>query len=359
MTTDHSATVPGSPAQDAATGSRPLPVRRLLWLIPLGFLGNLLYALIATDPEALRAALDLDARYLVLALILALSPILCNALRLWRWGRFLQPEFRYFTALRVVLIAEVGCAVTPTAIGGAPLKIAALSRSGFSPAAGVTLAAIGTLEDIVFISLAIPIAAMASGLLPHFVSTLGQMLAAVWPGHGLWLAAGLAAVLAVAGWSLLRARRAHPLRERVHGFWRQTVANLELIRRRGRGVFIGNLVIAALQWSARLSILTALVAGLGVTLEPVRTAVLQWLCFTCMVLSPTPGAIGGAEAAFVLVFGRELPAALVPLSLAAWRLVTFYGLNLIGLLVLVLTGSRRRLPRRVPDHGGDLSLSRP
>ncbi len=127
---------------------------------------------------------------------------------------------------------------------------------------------------------------------------------------------------------------------RLRRWFGELAAHLRLIRRRGAGTFAGNMMLAALQWSARLSIVTALAAGLGAPLEPVRAAVLQWLCFTCMTMMPTPGAAGGAEASFVLVFGRELPEPLLPLAVASWRLLTFYALNIAGLAAL-LVGWRR------------------
>lgn len=329
------------------TTARRLSWRRLLWLVPLGLLGNLTYALLATDRQAMHAALDLNGRWLVVALLLAAAPILLNATRVWRWGRLLQPGWTWPSALRVVLIAEVGAAVTPTAIGGAPLKVAALARSGHGSAGALTMAALGSIEDALFITTAVPLAAIGSGLLPQFLETLGQALGAAWSRPAAALVVG--AVVLLVGLVCLYRWRSTDLGARVRTGGRAWLTRLResavLVRRRGLPVLLGNVLLAGLQWTARLSILTALAAGLGAPLEPLRTAVLQWLCFTCMTMMPTPGAVGGAEAAFVLVFGPELPAALLPLCLAGWRLVTFYGPNAGGLLVLLaMSGDRGRAP---------------
>ena len=92
-----------------------------------------------------------------------------------------------------------------------------------------------------------------------------------------------------------------------------------------------------------------LAAGLGVPLEPLRAMVLQWLCVLVMMATPTPGAVGGAEAGFLLVFGREIPHAVVPVILAAWRFVGFYGLNLLALGMLTMIWRRNGLPRPMAD----------
>jgi glycosyltransferase 2 family protein len=305
-------------------------------------MGNLLYAALATDRAALHATLDLDARWLLMAVALSFAPPVFNALRVWRWGRLLAPGFRFTAALHTVLVAEVGAAVTPTAVGGAPLKVAALARNGLGTAGGVALAALGGLEDAFFIIVTISLAAWHTGLLPRFMEDFREIAATPLPGIGSLLIWPSIAIMAAVAICLLRHRRAARLRARASSWWNDLRANIHLVRDRGLGTFAGNVLLAGLQWSSRLSILTALVAGLGVPLEPLRTAVLQWLCFTCMALVPTPGAVGGAEAAFVLVFGRELPAAMLPMAMAAWRMVTFYGLNLVGLAVLILLERRGR-----------------
>lgn len=321
--------------------------RRLSWLILLGLAGNVGYTLLVTDQTALRATLRLDPGWLLAAVALAVAPLGLNTLRVWRWARLLKPGVALGDALRVVLIAEVGAAVTPSALGGSPLKIAALARRGFGTAGGVTITALGSLEDAGFVVLALPLAAWGTGLLPRFLALTGGVSPASWWGPRLLLAAGILLALATVAWLAMRGRRGARRRVRLRRWWRETRALITLIRRRGLGTYLGNVALASLQWSCRLSIVTALAAGLGASLDPWRSGVLQWLCTVVMAVTPTPGAIGGAEAAFVMIFGRELPAGLTPLTLAAWRLVAFYGLQALALLLLAVLPARwPRLPGR-------------
>lgn len=316
--------------------------RPLLWLIPIGLIGNLLYALSASDRETLRTSLNVDVRWLLLAFLLAVMPLVFNTCRVWRWGRLLMPGFRRQTALRTVLCAELGAAMTPTAIGGAPLKVAVLARSGLGTSGGVALATLGGLEDACFIIPAIILTAWRTGLLPRFMADLNETIAAIPSGANVPSALIIAFFALAAPVLLLRHQRAAGLRHRIVRWFDDVRCSLRIARNHGRGVFAGNVALAGFQWSARLSIFAALAVGLGTPLEPLRAAVLQWLCFTCMALVPTPGAIGGAEASFVLVLGQELPAPILPLAMAAWRLITFYGLNLASIGALILM--QRRSP---------------
>jgi uncharacterized membrane protein YbhN (UPF0104 family) len=90
---------------------------------------------------------------------------------------------------------------------------------------------------------------------------------------------------------------------------------------------------------------TALVAFLGAPVDPVLFFLLQWVVFTAMMFIPTPGASGGAEAAFYLVYSALIPAGIIGLATAGWRFFTFYlqlGLGSLVFALLNVEGSRRR-----------------
>ena len=181
-----------------------------------------------------------------------------------------------------------------------------------------------------------PIAVLATGMVPQIAAMLRRASDATFPGQGFVVLGVVIVVLALGVWLLLRGDRGHRRRARLRRWWREMVAHARMIRRYGLRTFVGNVLLASLQWTMRLSIVTALAAGLGAPMEPVRAAVLQWICFSGMTLTPTPGAVGGAEAVFLLIFGHELPSELVPVALASWRVITFYGLTTLALLLLTI-----------------------
>ena len=114
---------------------------------------------------------------------------------------------------------------------------------------------------------------------------------------------------------------------RVHAPLPAHAANVAaaLVARRGRLRFAAGLALAAVQWTARYSVAAALLAFLGVPVEPVLSWALQWATFTLMAAVPTPGAVGGAEAAFAALYAPFVPADVLGLATAAWRLVLFYA----------------------------------
>ena len=108
------------------------------------------------------------------------------------------------------------------------------------------------------------------------------------------------------------------------------------------------------QWLSRHSVITVLVWSLGIPADPGLFWLLQWVVFTTMTLVPTPGAAGGAEAIFALVFGPLLPPSAVGWLVMGWRLLTFYILLLAGALAFSWLEARRKKRRIGSGCGAEL-----
>jgi hypothetical protein len=104
----------------------------------------------------------------------------------------------------------------------------------------------------------------------------------------------------------------------------------------GKLRFVVNLLLAAVHWSARYSVVWALSLGLGFSADPLRFLLLQWLTFAAMAFVPTPGAAGGAEGVFLLLFSYHLPRHAIPTIMIGWRFIDFYFLAILSLAILGL-----------------------
>jgi uncharacterized protein (TIRG00374 family) len=127
-------------------------------------------------------------------------------------------------------------------------------------------------------------------------------------------------------------------RRRLRKTWTDYRDVQRLVLRRGKGRFALTFVITAVQWASRYSVVTALAYFLAPErhVDPVLFFLLQWVIFTAMNFVPTPGASGGAEAAFVLVYSALLPARVIGIATAGWRLLTFYFQLTLGSILFTL-----------------------
>jgi glycosyltransferase 2 family protein len=320
--------------------------RTALIVVPIGVFGNIAFSLFATDRDVLRSLLEFPREYLGLAVALALLPWLMNTLRLYVWTRFFGYPISFRDAYQIILGMDLGAAVSPTAVGGGFFRWGMLVQRGVSPGAAASLSTLPSVEDAVFFAIALPIAiyVSASWDLPVF-RQLGPYVR-----DNVAVAATVVFVVLFIAWVTTRfllvgglGRRAQERSMRWFGRTRRRLRLARadaaeiflLIARRGKGWFALSMVFTSVHWIARYSVISALVAFLGIPVDPVLFWVLQWVVFSLMAMIPTPGAVGGAEAAFYLIYGAFLPHHVIGIATAGWRFLTFY--LQLGLAALIFT----------------------
>lgn len=286
------------------------------------------------DASQLSALVHLDALPVLGAVLLAFVPWLTGATRLWNWSRWDGTPLGWMACLRIVASGEVGAAISPTSFGSASVKSALMVRSGIPLSRAVSIQTMGSVEDAIFFLTVMPVLTLVSGVLDDtLVADATTWLASRrlrLDASLLWipLAAAVVAILAVRS----------PWLRRLQDLFRATMFDFRVrVLRAFREhplVWSTNLALAAIQWLARFSVFGLLLAGFGIEYDALRILVLQWICFTAMGLVPTPGAQGGAELIFLGIFAAEVPPDRLMLAMSAWRMLTFYFLTLVGLMVL-------------------------
>lgn len=312
--------------------------------------------------------IDLSARIvapglILLAAALAFVPLLANSLRFALWSRFLGLGLGFRGGLKVVTGTMIANSITPSAAGGAPIKILFLIGEGVSPRRAATLISLQTAEDVLVLSATVSICLALSGFqLIDFLDQQPGLLVRIEASLALagWIGAGLVVVLTALGWALasgflgqrLRARAAR-ISARVRSFAGQILNDWLGVIRRGKGFALANLALALAQWLARFSMAGIVLAAFGEAWRPALYWLLQYLVQSISSAVPTPGGAGGAEAGFLLLFAPFVAAGVLVPAMSAWRLIFFY-LPLSGaalLFFLLHRGARHRAPEPKRDDG--------
>lgn len=352
----------------AAAAGRSMPggldriFRTALLIIPIGVIGNVGFSLLVTEREMLRSVTEYPRVYLLLALGLGVLPWFTGSLRLLVWTRFLGHRVRFKDTFEITLATMLGAAVSPTAIGGGLFKWGQLVQRGVSPGAAASLTLLEPFEDAVFFAIALPAAIVitASWQLPVFGAAAGEVSRNLPP-----VLIGTLAI-ALATWLVVRTilkgvfgrktqrkgqRFLLRMRRRLTTAWVDARTVYQLIGKTGKARFAFTLTLTAIHWISRYSVISALVAFLGAPVQPVLFWLLQWIVFTLATVIPTPGAAGGAEAAFFVIYSPFLPSGIMGLATAGWRFFTFYLLLLLAAIVYILLGgARKRRPLMVVDQ---------
>lgn len=328
-------------------------LRRLLPVICAGVLVNLAVGWYWSDRNQALEWPGISWQYVLLAALSALLPWFWHSVRLAIWGRFFGVRISGLHLLRIVVATDVGGVVMPQAVGGAPVKMAMLVQQGYNPGQAATLALVGNFEDVVFFAGLIPVSFF---LLHPGENPLWQFGGMALKKYGWWILLMLAA--AASGYWVLKtlfvARR--PAGPPKNSRWRTLIAEFRaaarMVRQKGHKPFLLSMLAMTAQWLTRFAILPAVLLALGFSGDLTPFFLWQWMVFIAMTLVPTPGAAGGAEAAFLMVFGKIIPAAAVAPALSGWRFLTYYFVLLAGVGILWATAKKVSASRHPETSDG-------
>ena len=330
--------------------------RKLLFLIPLGVIGNVAFILLAGDGVLFRSQVHIAPEYIVIAAFLSITPWFTGALRLLLWSRFLGGGLRYREVFRIVLGAELGAAISPPIIGGSAVKAGMLMQKGLPGGTALSLTALESMEDGLFFLVMVPLALTLSSswdlpVIQRLLSGSGHAsLPMFLAGGGIACGAVFALAQPRCRTLVMRFTPAARLATIIAPAYRNFIEAWKTIIAGGKSVFALTFALTAVQWICRYSILTLLLLSLSLPVQPVLFMALQVLVFALMSFIPTPGGAGGAEAVFYIFYHPFLAADSIGLVTAGWRFFTFYFLLFLAAALFLVFGMRTATATK-PNNG--------
>ena len=246
--------------------------------------------------------------------------------------------------LRGQLTWEFMSAVTPSAMGGAPLAAYFIARENGLAVGRVSAIMLFTmLMDQIWFAVAIVALYLGAVWLPVFPTGLGAAgvgtVAAYLGGMLVYIAFFAYATLVrpeiigrVAGW-IVRIPGLRRFRTTVERETTKLGEQAVVLRGQPAGFYLTGALLTAAYWLLRYGTLLLVALSFTRDLRPVlmvfRTAGL-WLAGLIM---PTPGGSGGIEGLFVLFVAPLLPEGYGGPVLLAWRGLAYYAVLIVGLFV--------------------------
>lgn len=282
--------------------------------------------------------------WLLGAALFAIIPNFINAIRVTLWTNFIKRRIGYSQSIKIVISSEIGAAITPTAVGGAPVKVAMLVQNGLKTGEAASLTALSSLEDTLLFIFAVPISYLF--IAEENMARINSLLESAWmkslPAIQ-WLV--LAILLFVIIWFIISHfihYKSLPFKKSVGKILVQVRKALHdfksvfmFIGKKGKKWFALTFLLTCVQWILRYSVISMLVVGLGLSTDPFLFFFLQTVIFGLMNFIPTPGAVAGAEALSLSVYGPFVGIHMVGLVTITWRFFTYYFLLVTGILVLM------------------------
>ncbi|UYG00939.1 lysylphosphatidylglycerol synthase transmembrane domain-containing protein [Halomonas sp. GD1P12] len=326
------------PALSAAKPARRLHALPVVLLLA-AVVAPLVLVLLAGGREALLYARAFPTSLLGLMVVIAAVCWNINALRLRLMLGIGTLNQR--SALGIELAAKFALCATPGGSGGPVTLLALLSRRGVPPAKGTAVFLIDQGCDSLF-----------------FLSMLGLAVAASligetrWPHQGLIEAAllGLGVLFTLFVFVILYLPRLLRLRPKARP---QAVRRRWLARRLLRGrralamtlrlpkpTLAAILLLTALHWVLRYSLLFIAVIGVGGQADWLWTFLIQMLAMAASQLSFLPGGAGAAELGVGTLLLPLMAQEQVAAAVLVWRLVSYHLYLGVGAPVFLLLGAR-------------------
>lgn len=335
----------------------------LFVLIPLGVTANIIFSLLKSDKNVFHILNQFSFEYLLLAIGLALVPWITNSIRLKLWTKFFNTDLPVREIFKIIVGCDLGAAVSPTALGGGYVKLAMLIEKGMPAGKAASLMTLTSVEDLIFFILSLPAAIIFTSssdipVLKELSSQVKEM------GVSIMVLLILFLVILLFIWTKkilnnknkTRSKYSSGSSGKIKKFWHDFITSYKVIGKQGKILFGFMILLAAIQWICRYSVITALLACFKVPLHPIKFFLFQWIVFTITTFTPTPGGSIGAEASFYLIYRPYIPEEIIGIATAGWRFLTFYLQLSLGIILFYFlhfqtlkSGGIKKVPLQQPQ----------
>lgn len=301
-------------------------------VVSIGIIAHSVFLLLTNDQNIFQFLSYIKLRYLFLILIVLSFNWIGHALRIVLWTTYLKQKISFKQSLKIAIYTELGAAVTPTLIGGGPIKLGLLIRNGLSTGKAGFLTLLSGFEDFIMYLLIFLISCI------HAKKSIGRILSSISQAiQDNWILISLLIIaIFIIRFVLIRTNTSigyipkkykpawDKFKKEILGGWQEMKSTFGQLTKNGYGYLAVSFPILLLQWTSRFTVLIILLYALGIQFRPFDVYLQQWIVYLTMIFVPTPGATGGAEATFFLIFDGEIPKDLLPLVISTWRFFMYY-----------------------------------
>jgi uncharacterized protein (TIRG00374 family) len=272
---------------------------------------------------------------------------------------------RFFTYLKIAIIGQYYCAITPFSTGGQPMQVYYFSRYGVPGGISTSVLVIqyvillichSIVYIIAFAARSGMILSHAPGLFPFAVLGLILLFGLIFSAVAMSSHSKRLKKILYGGLKLFHRFRIvkQPLRQwrRLHHAVDDFQNGLRLLHR-DKKTMAWLFLLTIVQLACFFSIPYFVYRSLGLSEASWLDMTLVGAFIQVMVsYFPTPGASGASEGAFYAFYPIFFPAPFIFLAMLMWRILSYYSNIAVGALLVFLDGVMHITRERTPIHAG-------
>lgn len=274
----------------------------------------------------------------------------------WRFRTLSDRQLSWRKSFKITMLCEFVSAVTPTSAGGSAVSMLFMSREGIEPGRGTTLTMTTLFLDELFFIILCPAIFLIEPARRLFAfagnaADAGMFTAfwAVWGVICVWTAVLFTGIFirpGAVGRMLSWVCRLRWLRSRqaaVHKLTADMRTTGASLRHRSPSWWARAAAATLLSWISRFLVVNALFIAFAPWASQAMVFCRQFVVWTLLTVSPTPGGSGVSEWLFTTYYGDMLGSAAAALVIAIlWRIISYYLYLITGAFMMPAFLNRQR-----------------
>lgn len=316
-------------------------INRLMVFVALGILAHVIFLSTTIDRDTFEQIRDLKFRHIALAILLAFGPWVGHVFRVMLWTNFVKQPLSFKDSLSIVIANDLGSSLTPTSVGGGPVKLIMLISKGIDSAKATFIILLSACEDLVFYTVGILLSV-------YYMSGSGKVFKDVIVDKTQYIGIGAGVILL---FYILHKKKilrlnflTRLLPNKVAAFMKRTRESLKksgseikstfrAVWKKGKLRFLLSVFLLFFQWFTKFGVLAVVLTAMNIPISGFQVIIKQWIIYMGMLLVPTPGGSGGAEAAFLFMFSKDISGATSNLVVSLWRFFTYYFIMVCSVVI--------------------------
>ncbi|MFO7819661.1 MAG: lysylphosphatidylglycerol synthase transmembrane domain-containing protein [Halanaerobacter sp.] len=298
------------------------------------------------DEKTWIAIQDLNWIYLLLVAGAMLLTWLLNGIRLKVLAAGVDFKLPLLAAVEIGLVGRFFSNVTPSGIGGQPLKIIALTKTDISSGKASAIVVVELIFRLLFFSLSMPLVLInLKSVVTSYVSPVVLLssitIFIILLGFIIYFLLYHPRYLVASWFWLLNTSLLSKLLKRSRRYsWKRAVAKevrifyqtIWLYLKDSKLQLLAGFILTALMWGSQFTVLYFIVIGFNLNASLIYLFALQLLVYTIVIFIPIPGG-SGVEVVLASLLGQTLDSSLVGIIVATWRFFTYYTYIIFGGIV--------------------------
>lgn len=337
--------------------------KKFFWLsIGLSLAVLLIVIILTFNEDTIVAIQQLNPFYLLLAFIIHMAAMGFWAARILVMCRSLGYKVPFRHSFNMVCAGQLIAAITPSQIGGEPVRVHELYKADVPLADATAVVLIERLMEAVLMVLGVIFAMTLFSLVYSNGELPEGLIIAAWLGTGFFT--GLLILLVIImrkpafikkvalkiGGLFMKKMNA----EKIEKITEQIVEGVDQFYNTFRffagkakwGLLVGFALTFGL-WACEYAVASIILMGLGYPPNVLLSIVFQLIIAVIMMVPLTPGASGIAELAYAGFYSMIIPSSVIGLFVVLQRMILYYSNIIIGLIASFLIVKREAANKKV------------